>query len=167
MNLRAHGAIILIMVQGLPIPIMIVFYYHYSFSCSFPFSVIRYLCRELLGLSGMVISRSPSFIRGFRYLFRNFVQSDQMSASMSSVNFGASMQSVRTFKISFGSSLNLVPTWCRLGTSIFRFRFFFFRDAVWCLWMDWKSCYKIGPVFIRFEVRLYSVSLDESINVYR
>ena len=46
----------------------------YTFSKDFPFSVVKYFCKRLLGLLGTVIASNPSAIKGFMYLFLNLVR---------------------------------------------------------------------------------------------
>jgi hypothetical protein len=84
----------------------------------FPFAVNRYIWRGLWGLSGMVISRSSSLIRGLRYLLRNFVRFVQDRAAMRSVIPCGVWHRLNILRLSSLFNPNLVPTWSRLGPDL-------------------------------------------------
>lgn len=80
--------------------------HRYSSSASHPASVARYRCLELLGFSGFVISRSPTFSNGRSTRFLNLVRSRRPQRSISSAMGRDSHAASSTC------------TWCRLSANL-------------------------------------------------
>ena len=79
-----------------------------------PATVVRYLCRELVGLSGIAIARRPASIRGLSTRFRNLERFVLPHPFMSASMDRESLAAARTQACS-SLSADLVPTWSRLG----------------------------------------------------
>ena len=136
------------------------FYQRWPFIHSFPLAVNRYRWRRLRGLSGMVISRSPSPISGFRYLFRNFVLFVQDSAAMRSVIPWGVWQRLNIFRRSSSFNPNLVPTWSRLSPDLVPNSLCSARSS---FVMRWGAFGWIGNLATR-QVRFFSILIGRRVS---